>query len=162
MVRVLTSPFISSVKAWVHHGGCVKHCIDVLDMCDYLLAVLRQQGCELIDDDPGGQGVVCRRAVNLLTLPLNLVEFFVECPRSVPESLSTRRSLPVEHGVVSPKATPSSASPSDPPESSCQPWCPFLVALSATRANQADRAISSSASLTISTVVRLGDLLSSP
>jgi hypothetical protein len=41
---------------------------------------LKQQGCESIDDDSGGQGIVCRRAVNLLALPLDPVDFFMEHP----------------------------------------------------------------------------------
>jgi hypothetical protein len=89
MVGILTSPPVSLMKAWVCHGGRVKYCIEVLDLCSYLLTDLKQQGCELIDDDPQGQGVVCKRTVNLLTLPLDPAEFFVEHPRSIPKSFLT-------------------------------------------------------------------------
>jgi hypothetical protein len=91
MVGVLTSPPVSSVMGQVRHCGSVKHCMEELDLCIYFLAILRQQGCELIDDDPRGQGIVCRRAVNLLALPLDLADFFVEHPRLIPESLSASR-----------------------------------------------------------------------
>jgi hypothetical protein len=100
LVRVLTLPPVSSVKGRVHHCGSIKHCVEALDLRVYFLAVLRHQGHELIDDDPRGQIVVCRHVVNLLALPLNLTDFFMECSRSIPESFSASRSLPVELSII--------------------------------------------------------------
>jgi hypothetical protein len=102
MVVTMTSHPISSVKDRVCHGGSVKHCMKALDLWIYLLTILRQQGCELIDDDPGGQCVVCRRAVNLLALPLDPANFLMEPQRPILESFSPSRSVPVKLAVVSP------------------------------------------------------------
>jgi hypothetical protein len=43
---------------------------------------------------------VCRCAVNLLTLPLNLVDFFVKHSEPSPEPIAVARTLTVELGVV--------------------------------------------------------------
>jgi hypothetical protein len=59
----------------------------VLDLQIYLLIVLRQQGHEKIDYDPRGQSIVCRCAVDLLTLPLDPAHFFVKRLRPIPESI---------------------------------------------------------------------------
>jgi hypothetical protein len=56
----------------------------------------------VIDDDLGGKGDVCRRAVNLLALPLNLADFFVQHPRPILKSFSTSRPVSVELAVVPP------------------------------------------------------------
>jgi hypothetical protein len=77
--------------------------MEALDLHVYLLNVLRTQRHELIDDDQRGQSIVCRRAVNLLALPLDLANFFVNRLRPIPESFSAIRSLPVELHVVSPR-----------------------------------------------------------
>jgi hypothetical protein len=45
---------------------------------------------------------VCRRAVNLLTLPLNLVDFFVKHSEPSLEPIAVARTLTVELGVVAP------------------------------------------------------------
>jgi hypothetical protein len=74
--------------------------MEVLDLRVYLLVVLRQQWLELIDYDPRGQSIVCRRAVNLLAFPLDLADFFVKHPRLIPELVTACRTLPVELGVV--------------------------------------------------------------
>jgi hypothetical protein len=103
MVGVLTSPPASLVKGWVCHCSGVKHCMEVLDLRVYLLAIHRQQGHELIDDDLGGQSIVCSRAVNLLTLPLDLTDFFMKLLRSIPESVMACRTLSVELGVMPPR-----------------------------------------------------------
>jgi hypothetical protein len=101
-------------------------------------------------------------AVNLLTLPLDLVDFFVERPRPILESISTSRSMPVEHEVLPPEVTTSSASSSYASESFYRSWCLFLAALSASWANQAARAISASAYMVISYAFWLGDSPSPP
>jgi hypothetical protein len=93
--------------------------MEALDKCLYLLAILMQQGHELIDYDLGGQSIVCRHAVNLLALPLNPTDFFVKSPRLIPESFSACRTLLFELGVVPLEAAPSSTSSSNTPESSC-------------------------------------------
>jgi hypothetical protein len=69
----------------------------------YLLIVLWQQGCELVDYDPRGQIIVCRRAINLLALPIDLADFFVKCPRPRLESDVLGWTLTVELGVVLPR-----------------------------------------------------------
>jgi hypothetical protein len=74
VVRVLTPPPVSVIK------GQVNHCMEAFDLHAYLLAVFRQQGCELVDDHPQGQGVVCRRVVNLLTLVLNPTKVLADHP----------------------------------------------------------------------------------
>jgi hypothetical protein len=104
MVGVLTLPPISSVKSRAGHGGSVKHCMEVLDPCVYLLVVCREQGCELIDVDRGGQGVVCKHVVNMLTLPQDPANFLMEHSRPIPESFSASQSVPAKLGVVSPRA----------------------------------------------------------
>jgi hypothetical protein len=103
MVGVLTSPPASLVKGWVRHCSGIKHCMEVLDLHAYLLAIHRQQGRELIDDDLGGQSIVCSCAVNLLTLPLDLTDFFMKRLRPIPESVMACRTLLVELGVVPPR-----------------------------------------------------------
>jgi hypothetical protein len=103
MVEVLTSPPISMVKGWVSHCSSVQHCTEVLDLHVYLLTALRQQGPELVDDHPEGQGIVCRHVINLLALPLDLAKFFMEHPKLIPESFLACWALLVELGVVSPR-----------------------------------------------------------
>jgi hypothetical protein len=71
VVRVLTLPPISVIKGQVNHCSYVQHCLEVLDLHVDLLTVFRQQGCELFDDHPRCQGIVCWRAVNLFSLVLN-------------------------------------------------------------------------------------------
>jgi hypothetical protein len=100
MVGVLTSPPSSLVKGRVYRCSDIKHCMEVLYLRGYLLAILRKQGCELIHNDPGGQIIMCMHAVNLLTLPLNPAYFFVEHRRLIPESVMTYQTLSVELGVV--------------------------------------------------------------
>jgi hypothetical protein len=85
MVRILTSPTVPMVKGQVRHCGHVKHCMEMLNLCIYLLAVLRQQRSELVDDHLGGQGTVARRAIDLLALPVNPTGFLVKHPRVVLE-----------------------------------------------------------------------------
>jgi hypothetical protein len=77
--------------------------MEVLDLHAYLLAIHRQQGRELIDDDLGGQSIVCSCAVNLLTLPLDPTDFFMKRLRPIPESVTGCRTLSVELGVVPPR-----------------------------------------------------------
>jgi hypothetical protein len=72
------------VKGQVHHCGRIKNCMETPDLCIYLLAILRQQRIELVDDHPGGQGIVGRCAVDLLALPLDPVDFLMKHPRAVP------------------------------------------------------------------------------
>jgi hypothetical protein len=102
MVGVLTSPPASLVKSQVCHYNSVEHCMEALDLHVYLLAILIQQGCELIDDDPRGQSIVCRPGLNLLALPHDLADFFMECSRPISESVMACQTLPVELGVVPP------------------------------------------------------------
>jgi hypothetical protein len=83
MARVLTLPPVPSMKGRVCHCSSVKHCMEALDPCIYLFAILRHQGHELIDYDPRGQSIVCRRVVNLFALPQDLVNFFVKRPRPI-------------------------------------------------------------------------------
>jgi hypothetical protein len=156
MIGVLSTPPVSSLKDLVHHCSNVKHSTVLLDLCVNLITVLRKQGHELIEDEPGGQGIVCLRAVNLLALPLNPADFLVKHPRPIPESFLASLMLPIERGVVPHEAAPSSDSSLDALESSCWPRCLFHVALSASQANWAARAISASASLAISSMVWLG------
>jgi hypothetical protein len=77
--------------------------MEALDLRVYLLAIHRQQGRELIDDDPGGQSIVCRHVVNLLSLQLDPPNFFVKRPRLIPESVMACRTLLIELGVVPPR-----------------------------------------------------------
>jgi hypothetical protein len=99
-VRVLTSPPVSSVQGRVRHRSNVQHRMEALDLHVYFLTILRQQGHELIDKDPGGQSIVCMRAGNLLTLTLDPKKIFMKCLRSMPESFSACQTLPVELGEV--------------------------------------------------------------
>jgi hypothetical protein len=85
VARVLTLPPVSLIKGRVNHYSHVQHCMEVLDLRIYFLTVFRQQGCELVDDHPGNQGIVCRRAVNLLALKLDLAEFITNRLRTVLE-----------------------------------------------------------------------------
>jgi hypothetical protein len=153
IVEVLTSPPASLVKGWVHHYSGAKHCIEVLDLCVYLLVVLRQQERELINYDSGGQSIVCKRAVNLLTLPLDPAGLFLKRLRPILESVMTCWTLPVERGVCPPKAAPTSGSSSDAHESSCRPQCLFTAILSASQANRVDRSSIASAFRAISSLV---------
>jgi hypothetical protein len=54
--------------------------MEMLDLRIGLLAVFRQQGCQLVDDHPRGQGIVCRRAEDLLSLVLDPAEFLAYRP----------------------------------------------------------------------------------
>jgi hypothetical protein len=102
--------------------------METFDLRVYLLTVFWQQGHKLVDDHPGGQGIVCRRAVNLPTLPLDPAEYLMDRLRPVLEPFPACSALSVELGVVPPEASPSSTSSPDDPESSCRPRC--LVSLS--------------------------------
>jgi hypothetical protein len=57
---------------------------------------------ELIDYSLRGQSIVCRRAVDLLALPLDPFEFLLQSLRMISESVSACWALPVELGVVPP------------------------------------------------------------
>jgi hypothetical protein len=100
MVRVWSLPPPSLVMRWVFHCSSMKHCIEALDLCAYLLVILMKKRSELIDCDPGGQSIVCSHAVNLLSLPLDLIESFVEHLRPILESFLVDRKLLVKLGVV--------------------------------------------------------------
>jgi hypothetical protein len=124
MVGILTSPPVPMVKGRVRHCGRVKHCIKTIDLYIYLFTVLRQQRSELVNDHPGGQGIVGRRSVDLLAMPLDPTKFFMKHLRVIPESLP-----PVVRGIAGctwgdapppPEVAPSTASSSDSPESSCR------------------------------------------
>jgi hypothetical protein len=124
--------------------------MEVFDLHVYLLAVFRQLRCELVNDDPRGQGIVFRLVANMLTLVINLAKFLMDHPRPVPKTFLTHRVLSVELRAMPPKAAPSPASSSDVPESSFHPSCLFPTALSASSANQATRVIFASTSQAIS------------
>jgi hypothetical protein len=69
----------------------------------YFCVVLGQQVHQLINYGPIGQSIVHRRAVDLLALPLDAAEFFLQGARMTSESVSVSRALPVELGMVSPE-----------------------------------------------------------
>jgi hypothetical protein len=50
--RVLNPQPDYMLESWVHHGSCVQHCLEVLNLCVYLLIVLRKEVCELVNDHP--------------------------------------------------------------------------------------------------------------
>jgi hypothetical protein len=102
MVVILTSPPAPMIKGRVRHCGCVKYCMETLDLCIYLFAVLRQQRSELVNDHPGGQGIVSRCVVDLLALPLDPADFLVKHPREILESLLSCGVVPVVLGVMPP------------------------------------------------------------
>jgi hypothetical protein len=52
VVRILTLPSISMLGGWVLINSRIQHGLEVLDLCVDLLAILRQQGCQLVDDHP--------------------------------------------------------------------------------------------------------------
>jgi hypothetical protein len=119
MVGILTSHPASWVQGWVRHCGGIKLRIEALDLRINLLAVLSSQVLELVDYDLRGQSIVCRRAVNLLALPLDSTDFFMKHPGLILESVMACRMLPVELGVAPLKAAPFSALSLDTSESSC-------------------------------------------
>jgi hypothetical protein len=128
VVRVLTPPSVSVLGGRVLTDSRIQHGLEVLDLCVDLLAIFRQQGCQLVDDHPQGQGIMCRHAVDLLSVVLGPTEFLAD-------------QHPLE-GVPSP--TPSS----DDPESPCWSLCLFLAGACSNRAthvisSSADRPISS-------------------
>jgi hypothetical protein len=101
MVGILTSPPVPMVKGRVRHCGRVKHCIKTIDLYIYLFTVLRQQRSELVNDHPVGQGIVGRRSVDLLAMPLDPTKFFMKHLRVIPESLPPV--VPVVLGVMPPR-----------------------------------------------------------
>jgi hypothetical protein len=102
MIGVMNSPPISSLKGRARHCSSVKHGMEALDLRVNLLTILMQQGRELIEDDPGGQGVACRCAVNLLALPLDPSNFFMKHLRPILESFLATQTLSIQLGVVPP------------------------------------------------------------
>jgi hypothetical protein len=52
VVRILTLPSISMLGGLVLINSRIQHGLEVLDLCVDLLAILRQQGCQLVDDHP--------------------------------------------------------------------------------------------------------------
>jgi hypothetical protein len=76
--------------------------MEALDLRVFLLTVPWQQGRELVDYDPRGQSIVHRCAVNLLALPLDPTDFFVERPGPILESVTTSQTLSIKLGVVPP------------------------------------------------------------
>jgi hypothetical protein len=52
VVRILTPSSNSMLNGWVNHSSCIQHCLEVFDLCIYLLDVFRQQGGNLINDHP--------------------------------------------------------------------------------------------------------------
>jgi hypothetical protein len=115
VVSVLTSPPIFVIKGQVDHCSYVQHCMEMFLLHIYLLIVFMQHGRQLVENHPGGQGIVCRCGVTLLALPFDLAKFLVDHPRPGPEPLSACRALLVELGLMTPKAAPSPTSlPDDP------------------------------------------------
>jgi hypothetical protein len=78
VVSVLTPPSVSMFRGRVLNDSYIHHGLEVLNLRIDLFIVFRQQGCQLIDDHPRGQGIVCRRAVDLLSLILDPVEFLTD------------------------------------------------------------------------------------
>jgi hypothetical protein len=72
VVRILTPPSISVLGGLVFNDSCIQHGLEVLNLCIDLLAVLWQQGCQLVDDHPYGQGIVCQCAEYPFSLVLDL------------------------------------------------------------------------------------------
>jgi hypothetical protein len=68
------------VGVTVLNDSHIQHGFEVLDLRVDLLAVLRQQGYQLVNDHPRVQGIVCWRAVDLLSLILDLAEFLMDRP----------------------------------------------------------------------------------
>jgi hypothetical protein len=105
MVGVLTSPPASLVKGWVCHCSGVKHRVKLLDLQVYIFTVFGQQRHKLVDYDSGDQRVVCRRAVDLLALSLDLAKFLMKRLGPISEPLSARWETSIEHGVVPPRGS---------------------------------------------------------
>jgi hypothetical protein len=103
MVKILISPPVPLIKSRVRHCGCIKHCMEALDLCIYLFTVLRQHRSQLVEDHPGCYGIAGRHVVDMLILTLDPAYFLVERPRVVLESLSSCRALPVVLGVMPPR-----------------------------------------------------------
>jgi hypothetical protein len=89
---------------------------------------------------------VGRHAIDLLSMPLDPTEFFLECPRSISEPISAGWAMPIEFGVVPLEAVPSPGSSFEfleSPHWSHDVACLLLTALSASRASSVSWAISS-------------------
>jgi hypothetical protein len=69
----------------------------------HFFTVLGQQRCELVEYGSRGQSIVGWRVVNLLTMPLDLTEFFLKCPGLISEPILARWATPIEFGVVPPQ-----------------------------------------------------------
>jgi hypothetical protein len=52
MVRIQTPHITATLGNRVHHGCCVQHCLEALNMHVDFFIIFRQMGCELIDEHP--------------------------------------------------------------------------------------------------------------
>jgi hypothetical protein len=91
VVRVLTPPSFSTHRGQVLNDSCIQHGLEALDLCVDLLVVFRQQGYQLVEDHPQGQGIVCRCAEDLL--PLVQALLVVLCVVSCRASAITRTNV---------------------------------------------------------------------
>jgi hypothetical protein len=71
----------------------------------YLFAILGQQRHEFVNYGPSGQIIVSRSAINLLALPLDPAEFFMERPGLISKPLSASRATLIELRVVHPRSS---------------------------------------------------------
>jgi hypothetical protein len=78
VVTLMTSCFVITVESQVNHGCCIQHHLEVLHVCINFFVVLWQVGCQLIDEHPSDQGVMCQSAVDLLPLVLDLINFLMD------------------------------------------------------------------------------------
>jgi hypothetical protein len=79
--------------------------VKLLDLQVYIFTVFGQQRHKLVDYDSGDQRVVCRRAVDLLALSLDLAKFLMKRLGPISEPLSARWETSIEHGVVPPRGS---------------------------------------------------------
>jgi hypothetical protein len=80
VVRILTPRVTAAIGNRVHHGCCVQHHLEELNLGVNFFVVFRQVGCELINQHPQGQSVVGRCEVDLLSLVFDPIDFLTDRP----------------------------------------------------------------------------------
>jgi hypothetical protein len=133
--------------------------MELPDLQVHFLTVLGHQRREFINYGPTGQSIVGQREIDLLTMPLNPSEFFLECPGSISEPISTTWVTLNEFGVVALEVAPSQGSSSESPVPlrwSCDATCLFPTALSASHATLVAQAILASGVWAFSSAVCSG------